>query len=263
MEIIVCVKQVPETTNVAWDPKTGAIVREGAPGVLNPNDKNALEVALQLKEKHGNVMITAVSMGPPQAEESLRESLSIGVDKAVLLSDKQFAGADTLATSYTLSLAVRKIGCFDLILCGKESADGVTGHVGPQLAEFLNLPQLTYATEIAVRDQRVQIKQKLEDCHRILESPLPALVTVEPGCNQPRIPSMEQIMEAYQGKEVLFWGAKDLGGSNENFGLKGSPTQTRNVYLHKIERGKVQYLEGGADEISRNLMLLLEQKNLI
>jgi len=262
MEIVVCIKQVPETTNIDWDPKTGAIIREGVPGILNPNDKNVLEAALQVKEKHGGV-ITAVSMGPAQAEEALREALSMGIDKAVLLCDKQFAGADTLATSYTLSLALRKIAAFDLILCGKESADGVTGHVGPQLAEFLNLPQLTYATEIAIHDHTVRIKQKLEDCRRVLESPLPALVTMEQGCNQPRIPSMDQIMEAFQEKEVLFWSAEDLGGNSECLGLIGSPTQSRKVYLHKIERGNVQHLEGQADEAARKLIHLLKQKYLI
>ena len=262
MEIVVCIKQVPETTNIDWDPKTGAIIREGVSGVLNPNDKNVLEAALQLKEEHGGV-ITAVSMGPAQAEEALREALSMGIDKAVLLSDKQFAGADTLATSYALSLALRKIAGFDLILCGKESADGVTGHVGPQLAEFLNVPQLTYATEIAIHDHTVRIKQKMEDCHRVLEAPLPALVTVEQGCNQPRIPSMDQIMEAFQEKDVVFWSAEDMGGDRECFGLKGSPTETRKVYLHKIERGEVQYLEGQPDEAACNLIHLLKQKNLI
>jgi electron transfer flavoprotein beta subunit len=262
MEIIVCIKQVPETTNVDWDPKTGAIVREGVSGVLNPNDKNVLEAALQLKEKHGSV-ITAVSMGPEQAEEALREALSMGVDKAVLLSDKRFSGADTLATSYTLSCALRKIAGFDLILCGKESADGVTGHVGPQLAEFLNVPQLTYATEIAVHDHTVRIKQKLEDCHRILEAPLPALVTVGQGCNQPRTPSMDQIMEAFQEKEVVLWTAEDLDANSEHLGLNGSPTQTRKVYLHKIERGETQYLEGQAEEMARKLMDVLKQENLL
>ena len=262
MKIVVCVKQVPESTDVDWDPKTGSIIREGIPGVLNPNDKNALEAALQLKETHGGV-ITAVSMGPEQAEEALREALSMGIDKAVLLCDKQFAGADTLATSYTLSLALEKLGAFDLILCGKESADGVTGHVGPQLAEFLNVPQLTYATEIAINDRSVRIKQRLEDCCRILESPLPAVVTVEQGCNQPRIPSMDQIIEAFQEKKVVFWSAEDLGERSERLGLKGSPTQTRNVYLHKIERGAIEYLEGEAEEAASTLISLLAQKNLL
>lgn len=260
MEIVVCIKQVPETTNVDWNPETGTLMREGVPGVLNPNDKNALEAGLQLKERHGGT-ITAVSMGPAQAEEALREALSMGLDRAILLTDRRFAGADTWATAYTLSLALRKIGRFDLILCGKETADAWTGQVGPQLAEFLSLPQLTYATEIESDGSAVRIKQRLEDCHRVLECPLPALVTLERKANRPRIPAMDQIMEAFQ-KEVVVWGAEDLGGDKGHFGLRGSPTQTRKVYIKKAERRKVQFLEGEAEEKAQELIQILKQKNL-
>ncbi|MDD1776009.1 MAG: electron transfer flavoprotein subunit beta/FixA family protein [Candidatus Methanomethylicus sp.] len=262
MEIVVCIKQVPETTNINWDPRTGTLIREGVPGILNPNDKNVLETALQLKEKHGG-SITALSMGPAQAEEALREALSMGIDKAILLSDRRFAGADTLATAYALSLALKKIPKVDLIVCGEESADGMTGQVGPQVAEFFDIPQLTYATEIEIHGHTIRIKQKLEDCHRILESSLPALITVERGCNIPRIPSMEQIMEAYRDKEVLLWGTGDLEGNSEHFGLIGSPTQCRRVYIYKAERRRVQRLEGKTDEVARKLIQLWQQNNLI
>lgn len=261
MDIIVCVKQVPEASDVGWDPETGTLRREGVPCVLNPTDKNALEAALQLRERYGGV-ITAVSMGPPQAEEVLREALSMGVDRGILLSDGRFAGADTWATSYTLSLALKKIATFDLILCGKESADGMTAHVGPQLAEFLNLPQLTYATAIDIHDHFVEIRQKVEDGFRILKSPLPALITVEREMNRPRIPPMDQIMEAFQ-KEVMRWSAEELGGENRHFGLKGSPTQTKKVYTKKMEKGKVQVLEGEAAEKVQQLVQILKQKDLI
>jgi len=261
MDIIVCIKQVPETADVDWDPETGTLRREGAPGVLNPTDKNALEAALQLKERHGGV-ITAVSMGPPQAEEALREALSMGVDRGMLLSDRRFAGADTWATSYTLSLGVKKISTFDLILCGKESADGMTAHVGPQLAEFLNLPQLTCATAIDIRDHFVEIRQKVEGGYRILRTPLPALITVEREINQPRIPPVDQIMEAFH-KEVLRWDGEELGGEDGHFGLKGSPTQTRKVYTKKMKKGKVQLLEGEAPQKVRQLVQILKQKDLI
>ena len=261
MDIIVCIKQVPESADVSWDPDTGTLRREGVAGIVNPTDKNALEAALQLRERHGGV-ITALSMGPPQAEEALREALSMGVDRGVLLSDKQFAGADTLATSYTLGLAVKKISSFDLILCGKESADGMTAHVGPQLAEFLNLPQLTYATAIDVHDHTVEIRQKVEHGYRILKSPLPALVTVEREMNQPRIPPMDQIMEAFQ-KEVLRWGAQELGGEHGHFGLKGSPTQTKKIYTKKVKKGKVQLLEGEPVEKVQQLVEILKQQDLI
>jgi len=262
MEIVVCIKQVPETTNIGWDPRTGTVIREGIPGILNPNDKNALEAALQLKEKHGGV-ITAVSMGPPQADEALREAFGMGIDKAILLSDKKFAGADTLATSYTLSLALKKIGRFDLVLCGKESADGMTAQVGPQLAEFLNIPQLTCAVDIEIRGNVVRIKQKMDNCYRVLESPLPVVITVEREINNPRIPAMDLIMEAYQNKEVFRWDAEDLAGEIGFFGLHGSPTQTRSVYTQKMEKRKLQMIEGTAVETARKLIEILKQKNLI
>ena len=264
MDIVVCVKQVPEAAHIGWDPDRGTLVREGIAGILNPNDKNALEAALQLKEKHGG-LITAVSMGPEQADETLKEALSLGIDKTILLCDRRFAGADTLSTAYTLSLALKKIACFDLILCGKESADGMTAHVGPQLAEMLDLPQLTCATEIDVdvNGSSVQVKQKLENEHRILESPLPALITVEREINQPRITSMDLVLEACRDKEVFVWGAEDLGGKIENFGLKGSPTQSSKVYTQKVTRGTVKTLEGDAETIAGDLIEILNQKNLI
>jgi len=261
IKIIVCIKQVPEKTEVGWDPETGTLKRETMPGILNPNDKHALEAALQLREKQDGA-VTALSMGPPQAEEALREALSMGVDVAVLLTDRAFAGADTWATAYLLSLAVRKMGSYDLILCGKESADGMTGHIGPQLAEFLDLPQLTYAVDIKLHDHSVRIKQRLEDGFRILEAPLPALVTVERGINQPRIPPMDQVMKAYR-KDLLHWGVKDMGGNEELFGLKGSPTQTRRVYIQKMERRKVRFLEGDVKETARQLIQILKQKDLM
>ena len=261
MDIVVCIKQVPEAGEIGWDPETGTLLREGASGVVNHNDKHAIEAALQLRKAHGG-LITALSMGPPQADEALREALSMGVDKAVLLSDKCFAGADTLATSYALSLAMKKIARFDLILCGKETSDGMTAQVGPQLAELLNLPQLTCATEISIHDHSVRITQKLEGGIRILAASLPALVTVERHINQPRIPPMDSIMEAYRDKEVQAWSLEDLGERGEHFGLKGSPTQTRKVYTKKVTRGKLAMLEGEPDEVARALINALKQKGL-
>jgi len=261
MEIIVCIKQVPEKTEVGWDPETGTLKRETIAGILNPNDKHALESALQLREKEGGA-VTALSMGPPQAEEALREAMSMGADAAVLLTDRAFAGADTWATAYALSLAVRRMGPYDLILCGKESADGMTGHIGPQLAEFLGLPQLTYAMDIALHDRSVRVKQKLEDGFRVLESPLPALVTIERGINRPRIPPMDQVMKAYR-KDVRQWGVKDLGGDESLLGLRGSPTQTRKVYIQKMEKGTVRFLEGEVRETAQQVIQILRQKDLL
>jgi electron transfer flavoprotein alpha/beta subunit len=259
MNIVVCIKQVPESSDIGWDPTTGNLIREGVEGILNPNDKNALESALQLKEHHGGT-ITALSMGPRQTEDALREALSMGVDKAVLLSDKIFAGSDTLATSYALHCAIKKISPFDLIICGKESWDAMTAQIGPQLSELLHLPQLTYATEITIHNNSVRINQKVEDGFRMLESPLPALITVEKEMNQPRIPSMESIMNAYRDKEVQVWTHENLGADSTHFGLKGSPTQSRRVYSKKVHKGKVTMLEGELDEVAKNLIQLLKKK---
>ena len=262
MNIVVCIKQVPETNEIGWDTEKGTLMRESVGGILNLNDKNALEAALQLREKYSG-SITALSMGPPQAEDVLREALSMGIDKAILLSDRLFAGADTLSTSYTLSLALKIMDSFDLILCGKESWDAMTAQVGSQLAELLNLPQLTYATEITITNNSVTIKQKLEDGLRILETPLPALITVEREINHPRIPTMDNIMEAYRNKEVQIWGVETLGGMKEHFGLKGSPTQSKKVYRKEVKRGTVTILEGKPDEVAREFIQLVKQKALI
>lgn len=262
MEIVVCIKQVPETFDLEWDPKRGTLLRDGDSGLLNPNDKNALEAALRLKEEHGGT-ITALSMGPPHAEEALREALSMGIDRAILLCDRAFAGADTWATSYTLSLALKKLAPFDLVLCGKESADGMTGHIGPQLGEFLNLPQLTCATRIDFEGRFVTIEQNLEDGYRVLKSPLPVLITVETGMNQPRIPSMDLILESYQSKKVLCWGSGDLDGLGGRCGLEGSPTRSKRIYTGQIQRGKVQLLGGQPEETAKKFVQILEEKNLI
>jgi electron transfer flavoprotein beta subunit len=262
MDSIVCIKQVPETGDIRWNPETGALIREGSSGVLNRNDKHAIEAALQLREMHGG-SITALSMGPPQADEALREALSMGIDTAVLLSDKRCAGADTLATSYALSLAVKRIVRFDLILCGKETSDGMTAQVGPQLAELLNLPQLTYATGISIHDHSVRITQKLDEGLRVLETSMPALITVERQINQPRIPAMDSIMEAYRDKEVQVWGLEDLGRGTEHFGLKGSPTTTKRVYTKELTRGTVTLLKGEPDEVAGALIATLKGKGLL
>jgi electron transfer flavoprotein beta subunit len=262
MDIVVCIKYVPETADIGWDRNTRTLLREAAEGMLNHNDKHAIEAAVQLKEVHGG-STTAVTMGPPRAENALREALSMGVDTAVLLSDGILAGADTLSTAYTLSLALKKIAGFDLIICGKETSDGMTAQVGPQLAEFLSIPQLTYATEISIENHAVRTKQKLEGGLRILEAPLPALITVEREINHPRIPPMDRIMDAYRDKEITVWSAHDLLGNRERFGLKGSPTQARAVYTKELKRGTASILEGEPDELADKLIQVLKLRGLI
>ena len=262
MHIIVCIKQVPNVKEVKWDPVTGSLIRKGIPSIINPNDRNAIEAALQLREKHGGE-VTILSMGPSQVEEALREALAMGADKAVQLTGKDFAGSDTWATSYTLGLAIQKIGNWDLILCGKEAMDGMTAQVGPQIAEYLKIPQLTYAITLEVADGKVRIKQKLGKVQRILEASLPALVTVEREINESRIAPMDSIMEAYE-KEIPVWGPEDLlGGEAERFGLEGSPTRLRKVFSPKVLKGKVQMLQGGPKEAAAELIRVLKEKYIL
>jgi electron transfer flavoprotein alpha/beta subunit len=169
MKIIVTVKQVPDTNEVKIHPKTGTLIREGVPSIINPEDKNAIEEALRIKESNDDVEVTVLSMGPPQAERALREALAMGADRAILLSDRAFAGADTLATSYMLSMAIKKIKKFDLILCGRQAIDGDTGQVGPQLADGLALPQAAYAVEINIQENLVTVMCNFDSVTRVIE----------------------------------------------------------------------------------------------
>ena len=261
MHIIVCIKQVPDVTEVSWDTETGSLIRKGIPSIINPNDKNAIESALQLREKYGGE-VTVISMGPSQVEEALREALGMGVDKAIQLTAKEFAGSDTWATAYTLGLAVKKIGRYDLIICGKEAIDGMTAQVGPQLAEYLGIPQLTYAMNIEMADSKVRIKQKLGDLDRLLEAPMPALITVEREAYQPRVAPMDTILDAY-GKEIPVWKPDDLSGEDEHLGLKGSPTKLRKVYTPKLIKGKVEMLEGVPEEVARKFVGKMKEKYIL
>ena len=261
MNIIVCIKQVPNVKEVKWDPVTGSLIRKGIPSIINPNDRNAIEAALRLREKHGGE-VTILSMGPSQVEEALREALAMGADKAVQLTGKDFAGSDTWATSYTLGLAIQKIGKWDLIICGKEAMDGMTAQVGPQIAEYLKSPQLTYATSLEVAAGKGRFKQKLGKVQRVLETSLPALVTVERETNEPRIAPMDSIMEAYE-KEIPVWAPEDLDGEPERFGLEGSPTRLRKVFSPKVLRGKVQMLPAGPKEAATELIRVLKEKYIL
>lgn len=257
MDIIVCIKQVPDVTEVKWDPQTGVLIRKGVPSIINPNDKHAIEAGLRLREEHGG-HVTILSMGPSQVEEALREALAMGADQAIQLTDRRFAGSDTWATAYTLGLAIQKIGRWDLILCGKEALDGMTAQVGPQLAEFLQISQLTYAIHAEVIAGKVRIRQRLGDLLRILEAPLPVLITVEREMNQPRIAPVDMIIEAYN-KEIILWNADDLNGDEGHLGLSGSPTRLRRVYTPKRVKGKALMFDGSPEEAARRLLEKLKE----
>ncbi|MEM2902050.1 MAG: electron transfer flavoprotein subunit beta/FixA family protein [Candidatus Bathyarchaeia archaeon] len=226
---MVCVKQVPETTEVKIDPKTGTLMREGVPAVINPFDLHAIEEGLRIREKVGG-KVTVISMGPPQAEEAVRDALAMGCDEGVLLTDKAFAGADTLATSYTLACGIRKIGRFDLVICGMKTTDGDTGQVGPGLAQELGIPHVAYVNRInEIAEDCLVVEKLVEDGVEVIKCPLPCLITVLKGINEPRLPSLKTKLMARKA-EIKKWGAGDLEGEQSRYGLDGSPTQVIKVF---------------------------------
>jgi electron transfer flavoprotein beta subunit len=262
MEIIVCLKQVPSKAQVPIDPRTGALLRTGVPGDINLEDKHAIEEALLLREKHGG-KVTAISMGPPQAEESLREALAMSVDEAVLLSDKAFAGADTAATTYVLGRAITKLGKFDLILCGKETSDGNTGQVGPQLAEYLQLPQVTYVRKVVITGKTLRAERALEDGYELVETKLPAVITVTRQTNIPRKPTIDTIIHACRQKVVIVWTAADLNIDRNRIGLNGSLTKMVKAFVPEPRKRAGKIVDGSTREVVGMLLQKLEQRHLI
>ena len=219
MNIVVCIKQVPDTNEVKLDPKTGTLIREGVPSIINPDDKAGLEAALRLKDSMG-AKVSVISMGPPQADVALREALAMGADEAILITDRAFGGADTWATSSTLASAVKKLP-FDLIITGRQAIDGDTAQVGPQIAEHLHLPNISYAEEIKVEGDSIVVKRQYEDRYHIIKAKMPCLITALAELNEPRYMTPMGIWDAYHEKEVTIWTLEDLDVDRSNIGLKG------------------------------------------
>jgi electron transfer flavoprotein beta subunit len=243
MKIVVCVKQVPDTINVRINEKTGTMEREGVPTMVNPYDLYAVEEALKVKGQHGGEVMV-LSMGPPQVQDALREVISMGVDDARLLCDREFAGADTLATSYTLARGLARIGEYDLIFCGKQAIDGDTAQVGPELAEHLNLPFIGFVRKIReVRPGFICVERMTDDGGEVVESSLPAVVSVVKEINEPRLPSLRGKMKA-KSFEAVTWSAADLEVDRERIGLKGSPTWVVRSFTPE-PRGGGEILAGG------------------
>jgi len=259
VKIVVCIKQVPESTEVRVDPETKALIREGVKGIVNPVDENAIEAGLQLREAHGGT-VTVITMGPPQAEEALRHALAMGADEAILLTDPASRGSDTLATSYTLAQMVRKIGEVDLVLCGRQAVDGDTGQVGPELAERLGIPQVTFAIEIEVVDGKLRARRVLDDFFEVLEVRLPALVTVVKQINDPRYPSMRNVLKAKRA-QIAKWTLADVEADPTQTGFDGSPTQVIEVWPPP-RRGGGRMLEGSVEEIVEQIAGAIEDMNL-
>ena len=236
-DIIVLIKQVPDTTEVKLDPKTGNLIREGIESIINPDDRHALEAAISLKEDLGG-KVTAVSMGPPQAIDAITEALGMGVDKGVLLSDRAFAGADTWATSSTLGKAIEKMGRYDLILCGRQAIDGDTAQIGPQVAEYLGVPHVSYVCAIEeIKKKRMIVKRRLEDGYERVQCTLPALITVIGELNTPRYPLVGGLIAACQEKApITLWNAADIGVQTRDVGLEGSLTHVIKTFSPKFKR---------------------------
>ena len=234
MEILVCVKQVPDTAEVKIDPEKHTVIRAGVPNIFNPFDQNALEAALQLKDSQG-ARVTLLSMGPPQAEDVLREGLAMGADDAYLLTDRKVGGSDTLATGYCLAQAVRKVAelqgieQFDIVLCGKQAIDGDTAQVGPQIGTELGIPQITYAAEINVDGTTVRVKQQNEEGYIVTEAQFPVLITAVKELNEPRFPTIRGTMKAKK-REIPHLSADDIKVDETKIGLKGSPTMVRKIF---------------------------------
>lgn len=257
MKIFVCVKQVPGVAEVKIDPKTNTLVREGILSILNPNDRNAIEIALNLKEKYTAEVIT-LSMGPPQAEEILRETLAMGADKAYLLTDRAFAGADTLATSYTLALAIKKILKESdskekyLVICGAQAVDGDTGQVPPELAEELEIPQVAYVLNVELKENKLIAERKFRAVEIVvIETNLPALISVLNDINEPRYPSMAGIMKAHN-LEIVHLDAAALNADTSKIGLNGSSTEVWKIFVPKRKGDRI-ILRGTIEEVVQTL----------
>ena len=261
MKILVFVKQVPDTDDVKLDPKTGNLKRDGVQTTINPLDANAVETAVQLKEKYG-ATVCAVTMGPPQAKEVLKKALALGCDEAYLLSDRAFGGADTRATSYTLAKAAEKIGDYDLLLFGRHAIDGDTAQTGPATASFLNIPQITLADSVDIQDGWVVCTRVLESRSERVRAKLPALVTVCKEINTPRYPTLANIMKANR-KPITVWAAADIDADTNETGMPGSPSSTKKVFEPEKRGTDTVYFIGSVEEMAAQLVDMLENERLI
>lgn len=259
MKIVVCIKQVPDTNEVKIDPVTGTLIREGVPSIINPDDKNAIEEALRLKEDLG-ANVTVLTMGPPQAEYALREALAMGADEAVLLTDRAFGGADTWATSLTLAKALDKIG-YDLILAGRQAIDGDTAQVGPEIAEHLNIPQVTYVEKVEVLENSLLVRRALEDGYETIKVKTPCLLTAIKELNKPRYMNMYDIFTCYK-KEIKRFTAADLDIDTSLIGLSGSPTRVMQSFTKGL-KSPGEKIETTPEDSALFITKKLNEKHLI
>ncbi len=262
--IVVCAKQVPDTNEIKINPETGSLIRDGVPSILNPDDANALEEALTIKDADpDNVHVTVVSMGPPQAQDMLFECLAMGADDAVLLSDRAVGGSDTWATSNAITAAINKLGKFDMIIGGRQAIDGDTAQVGPQIAEKLHLPQVTYvqSCELSADKTKVTVQRQLEDGYEVIEAPIPCMLTCTKELNTPRYMKMAGIFNPE--KDIKVWSAADVEVDLATVGLKASPTNVFRSFTPK-PKGKGTMLEGDTEkDVAKQLLVALKKKHVI
>ena len=262
MKILVCVKQVPNTNEVKINPKTGTLIRDGVESILNPDDDNALEAALQIKDKNEGTTVTVISMGPPQAADVLIECMAKGADDAILLSSRAFGGADTWATSNTIAGAIKKIKDYDIIFAGRQAIDGDTAQVGPQIAERLGIPQVTYVEEVVKCEAgKLTVKRQLEDGYEMIEIPTPCLLTAVKELNTLRYMSVGGIYEAYE-KEITVWSEKDIPVNPDEIGINASPTKVFRSFTPE-PKGRGMMVEGTPKEAAAKVVEALKKKHFL
>lgn len=261
LNIIVCIKQVPETTEVEIDPETGRLRREGVAAVINPFDEYAIEEGIRLKERYGG-RVKVLTMGPPQAEEALRDAIAMGCDEAWLATDRAFAGADTWATSFTLAQCIRRMGPYDLIICGLKTTDGDTGQTGPELAQHLGIPHICYVNRILeLSGGLMRVTRMLDDGVETLEAPLPALITVTKEINNPRLATLSGRLRAKRA-EIRTITLKDLGGDPKSYGLEASPTRVVRVFTPPRAAGG-EVIEGPPDHLAEMILRKLIELKVV
>jgi electron transfer flavoprotein beta subunit len=257
MRIIVPIKQVPETSAVKMDEATGTMIREGVEAIVNPLDLYAIELALLLRQEHGGE-VTVISMGPPKADRAIREAIAMGCDRGVLISDKAFAGSDTWATSYALAGAIRKLGAFDLVVCGERATDGDTGQVGPGIASFLDLPVATYVGKVeSVADGHIRVHRLVEDGYEVLDVAVPAVLTVVKEAANPRLPTLRGKQRA-KAAEVPVWVPKDVDLDASKLGLDGSPTRVVKIFKPKVVRQCQKVVAGDEQAVAASADALVK-----
>jgi electron transfer flavoprotein alpha/beta subunit len=262
MKLLVCVKQVPDTTEIKIDPVKGTLVRDGVPSILNPDDANALEEALRIKDNDPDTRITVVSMGPPAAEMVLYECLGMGADEAYLITDRSFGGSDTWATSNIIATAIKYIGEFDIIFAGRQAIDGDTAQVGPQIAEKLGLPQVTYVQKLEIDGNRLIIQRATETGYEVLEAHTPILLTCIKELNTPRLMDMKSIVKAFDEKEIKYLSNAELKIPEDQIGLKASPTNVKKTFAPEVIV-KGTRIEGNAKAAAKELIRQLRLNHVI